>query len=212
MDEHLLRYDKEKTYVFIDCETLNLCLNSCHNLPWQIGMIKVVGEKVVDQKDIYVKWDTDLKISEDAARITRYDQKKVDRLGVKPEEIFATVEDWLDSCDYIVGHNTLGFDVYLIKDYYKYMGKSCSHLYSKFLDTHCIAKGVKMGVPYKSGDDLMEYQYKALNTFKKGVKTNLTALGKEFDIDVDYDNLHDAVNDLVLNIEVWNKLKWQIEI
>ena len=212
MDEHLLRYDKNKTYVFIDCETLNLCLNSCHNLPWQIGMIKVVGDKIVDQKDIFIKWDTNLKISEDAARITRYDQKKVDRIGVKPEEIFATVEDWLGSADYIMGHNTLGFDVYLIKDYYKYMGKCPRHLYHKFIDTNAIAKGIKMGMPYKAGDSLMEYQYKAYHTIKKGVKTNLTALGKEFDIDVDYNNLHDAVNDLMLNIGVWNKLKWQIEI
>jgi len=212
MDEHLLRYDEDKTYVFIDCETLNLCLNSCHNLPWQIGMIKIVGSKIVDQKDIFIKWDTDLKISEDAARITRYDQKKVDRIGVKPEEIFATVEDWLDSADYIMGHNTLGFDIYLIKDYYKFMGKSAGHLYPKLIDTNAIAKGIKLGMPYKSGDDLMEYQYKAYHTVKRGVKTNLTALGKEFEIDVDYANLHDAVNDLILNIKVWNKLKWQIEI
>jgi len=212
MDEHLLRYDKEKTYVFIDCETLNLCLNSCHNLPWQIGMIKVINGKIVDQKDIYIKWDTDLKISDDAARITRYDQRKIDRLGVKPEDTFGVIEEWLDSCDYIVGHNTLGFDVYLIKDYYKFMGKSSEHLYPKFIDTNAIAKGIKMDMPYKAGEDLLEYQYKAYHTIKKGVKTNLTALGKEFEIDVDYNNLHDAVNDLILNIKVWDKLKWQIEI
>ena len=41
--------------------------------------VKVVNGKIVDQKDIYIKWDTDLKISDDAARITRYDQKKIDR-------------------------------------------------------------------------------------------------------------------------------------
>ena len=92
------------------------------------------------------------------------------------------------------------------------MGKSSQHLYDKFIDTNAIAKGIKMGMPYKLGDNLMEYQYKAYHTIKKGVKTNLTALGKEFDIDVDYDNLHDAVNDLMLNIKVWDKLKWQIEI
>ena len=28
MDEHLLRFDKNKTLVFIDCETFNLCLNT----------------------------------------------------------------------------------------------------------------------------------------------------------------------------------------
>ena len=103
-------------------------------------------------------------------------------------------------------------DIYLIKDYYKFMGKSSEHLYPKFIDTNAIAKGIKMGLPYKAGDDLLEYQYKAYHTIKKGVKTNLTALGKEFEIDVDYNNLHDAVNDLILNIKVWDKLKWQIEI
>tara|TARA_B100001939_G_C16893245_1_gene596413 strand:- start:76 stop:255 length:180 start_codon:yes stop_codon:yes gene_type:complete len=51
MDEHLLRFDKEKEYVFIDCETLNLCLNYCHNLPWQIAMIKAKGDDKFDEKD-----------------------------------------------------------------------------------------------------------------------------------------------------------------
>ena len=69
-----------------------------------------------------------------------------------------------------------------------------------------------MGIPFKNGDDLMEYQYMTYHKRQKGIRTNLTALGKEFDIDVDYDNLHDAVNDLMLNIEVWNKLKWQIDV
>ena len=75
-----------------------------------------------------------------------------------------------------------------------------------------LLKALKWVYPYKAGDDLLEYQYKAYHTIKKGVKTNLTALGKEFEIDVDYNNLHDAVNDLILNIKVWDKLKWQIEI
>ena len=51
MDEDFLRFDKEKEYVFIDCETLNLCLNSCHNLPWQIAMIKAVGNKKIAEKN-----------------------------------------------------------------------------------------------------------------------------------------------------------------
>ena len=50
MDEHLLRYNKDKTLVFIDCETFNLCLNFCHNIPWQIAMLKVKGDKKIDQK------------------------------------------------------------------------------------------------------------------------------------------------------------------
>jgi DNA polymerase III alpha subunit (gram-positive type) len=83
-------------------------------------MIKVQGDKKVDEKNYYLKWQTELKISQDAARITRYDHKKVQKEGHDPKEVFATIKDWLDHADYIIGHNTLGFDIYLIKEYYKY--------------------------------------------------------------------------------------------
>ena len=212
MDEHLLRFNKDKKLVFIDCETLNLCLNFCHNLPWQIGMIKVSGDYRTDFKNFYLKWDTGLKISDEAARITRYSQSTVDRLGVTPEEAFPTIYDWLENADYIVGHNTLGFDIYLIKEYYALMGKSSKHLVNKFIDTNCLAKGIKIGPLYKQSESLIEYQYKMLHTIKKGVKTNLTAMGKEYGIEHDYDSLHDALVDLELNLKVWNKIKWQIEV
>ena len=65
---------------------------------------------------------------------------------------------------------------------------------------------------YDPKDDLLEYQYKILNTRKKNVKSSLTFLGKENGIEHDYESLHDAINDLDLNLKVWNKLKWQIEV
>jgi DNA polymerase III epsilon subunit-like protein len=212
MDEHLLRYDKNKTFVLIDFETFNLCLNFCHNLPWQIGMIKGKGDFKNDSKNYYVNWDTDLKISEDAARITRYDHNKVCKHGLKIEEIFPTIKDWLDHSDYIIGHNILGFDVYLIKELYKKMGCHWEHLMSKIVDTNCIARGIKYNIPYKPSENLLEYQYKILHTRRKDVRSSLGLLGKENAIEHDYDKLHDAINDLDLNLKVWNKLKWQVEI
>ena len=212
MDEDFLRFDKKKEYVFIDCETLNLCLNSCHNLPWQIAMIKAVGGKKIAEKNYYIKWDTKLEISPEAARITRFSPKTLEEKGMTPEEIFPTIEDWLDNADYIVGHNILGFDLYLIKDYYNYMGKSYKHLVSKTIDTNCIAKGVKCGIHYKNTENLTQYQYKMYHERRKGIRTNLAALGREFEINHNPDKLHDALVDLELNLKVWNKLKWQIEL
>tara|TARA_Y100000593_G_C4266022_1_gene314809 strand:- start:3 stop:641 length:639 start_codon:yes stop_codon:yes gene_type:complete len=212
MDEDFLRFDKEKEYVFIDCETFNLCLNSCHNLPWQIAMLKVVGDRKIAEKNFYIKWDTKLEISPEAARITRFNPKTLEKKGLTPEEVFPTIEDWLDNCDYIVGHNTLGFDVYLIKDYYRYMGKPYRHIMPKMIDTNCIAKGIKFGTHYKNTEDLLQYQYKMYHERRKGIRTNLTAMGKEYEIDHDYSKLHDAIVDLELNLKVWNKLKWQIEL
>jgi DNA polymerase III epsilon subunit-like protein len=212
MDEHLLRFDKDKTYVLIDCETENLCLHHCHNLPWQIGMIKTKGDNKIAEKNLLVKWDRPINVSRDAARITKFDLIKYKKESVYIDEIFPTVKSWLDEADYIIGHNILGFDIYLIKHMYERIGKSCEHLMPKIIDTMCVAKGVKMGLSFDSQTSFLTYQYKMLNIRKRGLKTNLEGLGKEFKIDHDYANLHDAVNDLELNLEVWKKLKWQVEI
>jgi DNA polymerase III epsilon subunit-like protein len=212
MKKKLLRYEKNKTFVFIDCETLNLCLNYCHNLPWQIAMIKVKGDKIIDSKDFYVKWQTKLKITEEAARITRYSQATVDKKGIAPEKIYPTIKQWLDDADYIVGHNILGFDIYLIKGLYEHMGDSYKHLTHKIIDTYAIAKGIRSERYYDSKTDFLEYQYQITSQIIKGIKTNLTAVGKYYDIEHDYANLHNALVDLELNVKVWNKLKWEIDI
>lgn len=212
MDEHLLRFDKKKSFVFIDCETLNLCLSNINNLPWQIAMISVKGDFKQNEKNYYLRWNSDLKISDDAARITRYSQLTVDRLGLPPKDVFPTIKDWLGKCDYIVGHNILNFDIYLLKDLYELMGEDYTPIVNKIIDTNALARGIKYSIPFKPKMNLLEYQYKMNHTIRKGVKTNLTALGKEYGIEHDYDNLHDAIVDLELNLKVWNKIKWQVEI
>ena len=80
------------------------------------------------------------------------------------------------------------------------------------LDTNCLAKGVKFGLKFNPKESLLAYQYKLLHKRKKGVRTNLKALGKEYEIDFDEEKLHEALYDLELNINVWNKLKWMIEV
>ena len=86
-----------------------------------------------------------------------------------------------------------------------------SHLMTKIIDTNCIAKGVKLGVPYGPESDFLSYQYRMYHTRKRGLKTRLGGLGVEFNIEHDYDKLHDALVDLELNLKIWNKLKWQLE-
>ena len=96
--------------------------------------------------------------------------------------------------------------MYLLK------GLKVNHLVNKILDTNCLAKGIKYGIPKMPKESLLEYQYKLLHTYRKGIKTNLTALGKDYSIEHDYDNLHNAIVDLELNLKVWNKIKFQVEI
>ena len=212
MDEHLLRFRKDKKLVFIDCETYNLCLSFCHNVAWQISMISTDGTYKKDERDFYIKWDTPFKISDDAKRITRYNESFVNKNGKEPKDVFPIIKKWLDGADYIVGHNIIGFDIYLIKEMYKMFGEDYKHLVPKLIDTNCIARGVKMEIPYKPEEDFTEYQYRIVNTRRKGVRSSLTALGKEFNIDHDYDKLHNAIVDLELILKVWNKLKYALEL
>jgi DNA polymerase III epsilon subunit-like protein len=175
-------------------------------------MIKTKGENRVDEKDYIVKWERDLSVSKEAARITRFSPVSYRKKAIPFEDIFPTIDDWLTNCDYIVGHNILGFDLYLIKDFYSHVGKPYQHLTNKILDTHSIAKGIKLGLNYKPPESLLEYQYKILNTKKRGLRTSLSVLGKDFGISHDYGKLHNALVDLELNLKVWNKLKYQIEL
>ena len=213
MDDHLIRFNKDKTLVFIDCETENLCLHHSHNLPWQIAMIKSVNGKKVDEKNFIVKYDRDLHVGEMAARITRFSPTSHAKNAVPFEQIFPTVQDWLDNADYVLGHNILGFDMYLIKSMYESQGLSYQHLMEKTLDTMCLVRGIKMNLEHKpESETVLEYQYKLLHTRKKGLKTNLQAVSKEYGIDHNYEMLHDAIVDLELNLKLWNKMIYQLSI
>lgn len=208
----LLRYNKDKLFVFFDYETFNLTLSFINNLPWQLGILKVKGEKILDSRDLLIKWKTKLKISDDAARITHYSQEKMDRYGIPQEEAFAQMYDWFMESDYLIGHNICNFDVYLLKDWCILMKKPWKQFIPKMIDTNAIAKGIGLGIPYHPGENFLEYQYKCLNEIKKGLKTNMTDLGKKLGIDVNYSELHNSYNDILLNKIIWDKLKFSIEI
>lgn len=215
MDGNLLRYNQNVTYAFIDLETFNLALHFFHNRPWQVGIIKVQGEKIVDAKDVRLKWPDapHLAIGKEAAVITKFDQREHDRLAILPEEGFKKFWHILEECDHIVMHNGLKFDLYLLKGYAEMMGVPWKWMMPKILDTKAIAQGIKMGIPYNVKDGaFLEYQYRMANIIVKGIKTSLKTLGPEYNIQHDYLNLHDAICDLELNLKIWNKLKYQIEI
>lgn len=215
MFEELLRYDKNKTYCFFDFETFNLCLNFVQNRPWQLGIIKVKGDNIVESKDLIINWskETDLKIGAEAAKITHYNHQRVLDTGLTPKEAWLAAEPYFNDCDFIIGHNILNFDAYLVKGYAEYLNRPWKHYIPKMIDTNSLAKGLKMNIPFdKKRDNLLEYQYRMIDIRAKGVKTNLKALATEYDIPFDEAKLHDGIYDLTINIQVWNKLKYQIEI
>lgn len=212
MDEHLLRYDKSKKYLFLDCETYNLCLNKCGNLPWQISFIEVRGEEILKKHDYYIKWNNDLQISERAKEITRFNEKEYLRLAVSAEEMEPILTRSIKECDYVVGHNLLGFDLYVLRAFYQTLGKDWDFFSDKIIDTLALARAIKLNIAIPENSNLQLFNYKLLNKKIKNLKTSLGVFGKELGIEHDYANLHNAICDLELNIKVWNKIKWMINI
>ena len=220
MDNHLIRFQKKK-FLFLDFETFNVCLSDKFNLPWQVATILI--ETIEDDKgkikaeergrhDLYLKWDTDLKISKEAKRITKYSDTKFKSRCIPEEEGFNIIYDLVEKSDYLVGHNFLGFDIYLLRNWYRKYGKNYDSLPHKTLDTFAIAKSVALAHRYKNNEcSLLDFQMKMIGIRKRGLKTSLGALGKSNNIEHNYASLHDALVDLELNVKIWDKLKYQID-
>lgn len=209
----MLRYNKKQKYICFDFETCNLNLLSLDNKPWQLSYIIAEGNKVLKEKDCYIHW-SDLKLSEEARKITRFDDAKYARLAKDPRQILEEFESYLYNEDYIIiGQNLLGFDVYIHGIFRKLLGIKPDYSYIKRIyDTNCVAKAIKknMGPPDKN--DFIYWQYK-LNDFRqKNMRTSIKAQLKQYKIDFDENKLHDSIYDVQMNFKIFQKQIWQIEV
>lgn len=212
MNSHLMRYDKSKRLLFFDLETFNLQLSWYYNRPWQCGMIEMQGGKVLAEHDHWIKWNTDLKIGAGAAAATHFNQAKFDRLAVPFEQCADNIYRCFEEADFLIGHNILGFDIYMVYELYKQMGKPYDHLVDKMIDTLSLGRMYKLKLNKPKDTPWIQYQYKLQTCRQKRLGCTLEGLGKEFKIPFDSSGLHDAVNDLRLNVEVWKNLINVIEI
>jgi DNA polymerase III epsilon subunit-like protein len=217
MDGNLLRFNLVKKSTIFDMETYNLGLSFEINKPWQLGLLNVVGQEINETHDILIKWPNpprfnSLMVNQIFKTTVKELESRIEQRGVAPEKAFEALDKSFENSELLIGHNILGFDCYLVKEFYKLMGKPWKHLLPKFVDTNCLAKAVKIPIKYQPGESLIEFQYRLLHFRQKGLKTKLEILGKEFGIEHDYEHLHDAFSDISLNLKVWEQLKFRIEL
>jgi DNA polymerase III epsilon subunit-like protein len=198
------------TYAFIDMETCNAALHEIHDLPWQASVVIVKNKQIIRDYDFFIKWTPLPVVSKGAALKTRYDENKVISKGLPPEEVYNILLPEIEAADKVCGHNILFFDIYIWQAWARKIGKPVYNFAPKAVDTAAIAKGLKLGTSPNDEADFIPWQYRSLHTRKKGLKFSLESLGKEFDIEHDYENLHDALTDLQLNVKVFNRLKYGV--
>lgn len=207
----LKRFDNNLQYCLFDAETFNLNLVT-DNPPWQFSWIIANKNQTIEENDRFLNWKGQFFMSRDAARITGYSEEKINQVGRDPEEVWNKFAPVLENDDIVLcGHNIINFDLYIINQWARYLGKKPVYNIRRVLDTNCLAKMMKLGIkPDK--ENFTQQQYKLAGHRVKGIKTSLGVLAKEFGIVVDDSKLHNAIYDLNINFQVLQKLLWSIEI
>lgn len=211
--EDLLRFRKNQKYMVFDFETCNLNLVSKENKPWQLAFLIYEGDKLIESNDYYVHWDN-LNISDGARKVTGFSDAKYKKRAKPAEEILEHFERYLYDEEYIIlGHNIFGFDIYIHNIYRKLLNKKTDYSYLKnCIDTLCIAKAIDKNFEMKQDEDRLAWQFKLNSYRKKGMRLNLGACCKSYDVEFDPTKLHDALYDIQKNYEVFKKMLWKINI
>jgi len=213
MNDNLLRFKNHQKYIFFDFETCGLNLGSLQNKPWQLAFMVIEDSTIKSRHNYWLKWD-DIKVSAGAARVTGWTAKKYKELAVDPLKPLNHFEKYLYDPSYLkVGHNILGFDIYIHGIYRRLLGKLPDYSYvNELIDTLSLAKAIKNNLDFDGCENLLSWQYKINDFFNRKVKTNLRQLCKDYNLDFDPSKLHDALYDIEKNYEVFKKMIWEIEI
>lgn len=214
---NLLRYDKDQKWCCFDSETSSLNLQ--FTLPFQVAFVTFTLDKILEKHNYYVWWD-DFTISKKAAFITRFNEQEYRAKARPAKEILDIVESYLYNPEYkIAAQNFLGYDSMIINAWRRKLGlkPTYEYLYNtpfKVYDTIALSKAVKKGIKpdLSSSNNFLAWQYRMLEYKEKGLKTSLGTVAKEENIAVNEENLHEALTDVIVNVEIHKKRLWQIEI
>lgn len=210
----MLKDNKKQKYICFDFETCGLNLLSPNNKPWQLSYIIAEGKKILHEEDCYIKWP-DLKLSEEARKITRFDDAKYHRLAQDPKKVLENFEKYIYDQDYIlVGQNLLGFDVYIHNIYRKLLGLDSDFSYiDRIYDTNCVAKALKKGVSTPTSlDKFINWQYRWNEFRQRNLRTSIKAQLKQYKIPFDENKLHDSLYDVQMNFQIFLKQLVQIDL
>jgi DNA polymerase III epsilon subunit-like protein len=217
MKDDLLRFNKQQKYIIFDTETEGL--NLVHSKPWQIAWIVAQGDNILEKFDIYIKWE-DLKVSEGAAKVTGFSNEYYKRNAIDATEAFNKFSKYLYDPQYkLIGQNVLGFDVYMINIWRKFIGLNPDYSFiDRIIDTRCLAMAIAKQIPPPKYDpviaekSLISWQYRLLNHKDKSVKASQLALLKKYSIDFDEKKLHDALYDVEMTYKIFKKQLFEIEL
>ena len=92
------------------------------------------------------------------------------------------------------------------------LGRKTDYSYLTYsIDTLCLAKAIYKEVEL-NGNDFLSWQFKLNSFHERGMRLNLGACCKTYEVDFDPTKLHDALYDIKKNYEVFKKMLWKVKI
>ncbi len=213
-EENLLRFNKQKRFVFFDIESEDLRL--LNNRGWQLSYLVATQNEILEEHDEFLWWP-DLNMSAGAAAITRFNHEDYKRKAKDPREILEKFDEYLYNEENIIcGANIVNFDIYVLNTMRKAVGlKTCWDFVPRLLDVQCIEKAKTLGRkdipqdPNKRAATMFELS----NWHKRGVKTSVKHLATQvYDIPYDEDQAHNAEYDNRLVYQILKKQIYSINI
>jgi DNA polymerase III epsilon subunit-like protein len=210
MQDNLLRFQKKQKYLIFDTETESL--NLANSRPWQLSWSIAEGNKIIKNEDRFIYWD-DLKMSDGAAKITRFDRAAWAKKSEDPKKVVTDFDKYLYNKDYIIiGANLLGFDVYQHNNLRKAAGLETDYSYvDRILDVQSMQKGIYLGLK-SIPEDRSGWNFQMQNFRQRGLKTSVKHLCSVYDIDYDENKAHDSLYDNSLVFKIFMKQIYAIEV
>jgi DNA polymerase III alpha subunit (gram-positive type) len=210
----LLRHNRNQKFIVVDTETEGLSLASSR--PWQLSWIVCQGEEVLEEHDYFIKHD-DLKISQEAAKVTHFNMDYYLSKAVPAIDVWNKFERYLNDDNYIiVGQNLLNYDIYIINVLMKMLGKRNDWKFiDRILDTKALAASIFKSIKpnNKFGEsEFLSWQMKLMNFREKGLKTSQGYLLKHYAIDFDVNLLHNSLYDIKMNYKIFRKQILEVEV
>lgn len=210
MQDNLLRFQKKQKYLIFDTETESL--NLAKSRPWQLSWSIAEGNKIIKNEDRFIYWD-DLKMSDGAAKITRFDRAAWAKKSEDPKKVVNDFDKYLYNEDYIIiGANLLGFDVYQHNNLRRGVGLETDYSYvNRILDVQSVQKGIYLGIK-SIPEDRTGWNFQMQNFRQRGLKTSVKHLCSVYEIPYDEARAHDAIYDNELVFSIFKKQIFSIEV
>lgn len=210
-DDQLLRFNKDFRYISMDTETEGL--NAFYHRPWQIAWSITKGGKIISCKQYHLRIPN-LNVGKDATRITKFDLEYHNRVARDPREVYEEFAlDWFDERNAIVLQNYY-FDLNKIKVLERLLGINKYYNFNRRVyDIIPLSKAFRLGLnPPADRDEYVKWQFSMLNFKQKGLKTSLGVMAKEFGIEFNEFDAHQARYDCIKTSEVFQKLIWAVRV